>query len=1401
MTERLMLEVAEGGRVTVQWWPEGEPIPSWVGEPVELEQPLDGAVLRELRWYLEEYLRAPFGVYGERGLQAAAELPRWGEQVFSAVFGAGPARDAYLRAWARAESRNSDVELVVVSGAAQALGWPWELMRDPGRPTPLALDTRVAVSRTMPTGNLGEVSTVGGSRLRVLMVISRPRGTRDVGYQMIARPLLERLAALRGQVELVVLRPPTLDRLQEVLTQAREAGEPFQIVHFDGHGLFGRPPRSRVGTGQPVVARDPGPQGMLAFEKPEGGADLVPAEEVARVLKQAQVPVVVLNACQSAVVGSQVEAAVATRLLQEGTAAVVAMAYSVYAVAAAEFMAAFYERLFAGDRVSEAVAAGRRRLAQQDLRPSPKGMMPLADWVVPVLYTRSEVRFPGLRTERPAGRSLEEMLDRIRERPPSDEADSEQSLEATGEFIGRDALLYTLDVAARLQRVVVLHGPGGTGKTELAKAFGRWWRDTGALDHSDGVIWHSFEPGVASFGLDGVITSIGLRLFGARFALLDPEERQAAVEELLRKHRLVLVWDNFESVHTMPDPTRATPPLPETGRNQLRDFLSRIAAHGTSAVVITSRTREDWLGPQSRRVEVPGLDVEEAGQYADHLLVPYRDAQPRREVKAFGELMQWLDGHPLSMRIILPHLGTTSPRELLVGLQGTSALPDADTGDRTTSLAASITYSFTHLPTTDQHALTVLSLLNGTADADVLAHFSAEPETPEPFRGRTNADWTSMLKRAAEVGLLTPLGVGMYRIHPALPNYLTAHWRTQAPGTYRDQYTAATRALLEVHADLGAWLTQQIDGGKARLAMALISHQQHALGSMLGYALEHGLWTQAQAIVQPLDEYWDALGLMDEARAWFDRARQILEAVNSTPPALDTPAGALWLFVAGAQAKRQLRVGQLGEVERTYHDILEAQQQQPATPQQRSHLAVTYHQLGLVAQDQGRLQEAVAWYGQSLSIKKDLNNRLGLAGTYHQLGIVARARGRLQEAENWHRQALTINEDLNNRPLLAATCHHLGIIAQDQGRLEEAEDWHRQSLTIHIDLYNQAGLAVTYHEIGNVAQARGRLEEAEDWYRQALTINEDLNNRAGLAVTYRQLGIVAQLQGRLEEAEDWYRQSLTIHEDLNDLAGMAMAYQQLGIVAQDLGRLEEAEDQYRQALTINQDLDMRPGMASAYHQLGRVAELRRRLEEAEDWYRQSLTIHEDLNNWPGMAMAYHQLGVVAHLRGRLEEAEDRYRQSLTIKKDLNNRLGMASTYHQLGIVARDQGRLQEAEDWYRQALTNHAALDNSRGMTMTYRQLGLLAEVRHQTTEALVWLVRCVALFDQFPHPATGPAPGHLKRLTHTLGIATLERAWQNVTGNRLPSAVRRHVLTDPPTATGPEETRNAAQDPAPDQN
>jgi hypothetical protein len=301
----------------------------------------------------------------------------------------------------------------------------------------------------------------------------------------------------------------------------------------------------------------PAAEGVLAFEGPGGGGDDVPASRVAAVLRDGRVPVVVLNACQSGAIGKDVEAAVATRLLREGCAAVVAMAYSVYAVAAAEFMAVFYERLFARDSVGAAVTAGRRRLFENNARPSPKGDLPLADWLVPVHYLRRDVAFPQARASRPAAApSLDAVLDDLRKPGQAREGGAE-GLEPAGAFVGRDDVFFELEAAARLQKVVVLHGPGGTGKTELAKAFGRWWRDTGGVERPEWVLWHSFEPGVATFGLDQVITETGLQVFGPDFARLDPGERQRVVERLLAQRRLLLIWDNFETVRSMPDPAGA----------------------------------------------------------------------------------------------------------------------------------------------------------------------------------------------------------------------------------------------------------------------------------------------------------------------------------------------------------------------------------------------------------------------------------------------------------------------------------------------------------------------------------------------------------------------------------------------------------------------------------------------------------------------------------------------------------------------------------------------------------------------------------------------------------------------------------------------------------------------------
>lgn len=71
-----------------------------------------------------------------------------------------------------------------------------------------------------------------------------------------------------------------------------------------------------------------------------------------------------------------------------------------------------------------------------------------------------------------------------------------------------------------------------------------------------------------------------------------------------------------------------------------------------------------------------------------------------------------------------------------------------------------------------------------------------------------------------------------------------------------------------------------------------------------------------------------------------------------------------------------------------------------------------------------------------------------------------------------------------------------------------------------------------------------------------------------------------------------------------------------------------------------------------------------------------------------------------------------------------------------------------------------------------------LAGDRQQPGQTLDWMVRCVTLFDQFPHPATVPCSAELALLTRQLGMPAVEQAWRQVTGHPVPQAVRDYITS-----------------------
>src|SRR5262249_61015219 len=117
-------------------------------------------------------------------------------------------------------------------------------------------------------------------------------------------------------------------------------------------------------------------------------------------------------------------------------------------------------------------------------------------------------------------------------------------------------------------------------------------------------------------------------------------------------------WVSSGTVRAEPAPAGGAAPLDDTEWAKMKCFLARLAAGGRSAVVITSRTAEDWLGP-IRRIEVGGLAHEEAAEYAGQLLAPYPAAAARRERRAVRALLGGPGGRPPGERRGLPPLSPT----------------------------------------------------------------------------------------------------------------------------------------------------------------------------------------------------------------------------------------------------------------------------------------------------------------------------------------------------------------------------------------------------------------------------------------------------------------------------------------------------------------------------------------------------------------------------------------------------------------------------------------------------------------------------------------------------------------------------------------------------------------------
>lgn len=1153
--------------------------------PREIAFALPAADRERIRWYLEDYLEFEHEPAPAIAKNVETLMERIGADLFAQVFDSSTDGQ---RCWALASMALPQMRVEIVTDVRTATDIPWELMRDAAAGTVLALSAREFV-RGARGAQQAFVAQEEPGLVRILLVIARPGGGRDVPFRSVASRLVRKLGDAAGKGwRLDVLRPPTFRQLASVLRAAAYAGAPYHVVHFDGHGGYGDLASPSEGMGRPSAnaydAAAGGRQGFLVFEddEREDRSDCVGGDRLGPLLRDAGVQALILNACRSAFAESPerpapeseeartalAEAAaygsLAQQVMQAGLGGVVAMRYSVWVVTAADFVERLYERLAAGDTLGQAVAAARKALADDPMREVGAVPRALRDWHVPLVWERAPQR---LWPQRAAA-----VFAAPQDAPRGAFVDPKLPRAPDFGFFGRDETLHALDrgfddKGEFSQRVILLSAFAGSGKTQVAAEFARWYAATGGVQGA--VLFSSFERHLPLPRLLDKISEVFTDVFAEAaasagkdwFALvgsveeprLDPKEKERRKAKrrdmalwLLRQVPVLWIWDNVEPVAGFPSGS-ASAWSPEEQR-ELADFL-RDAAGTKAKFLLTSRRDERaWLGDLPLRLALPPMPMRERRQMA--AAIAARHNKRLADLPDLTALLRYTRGNPLTVRAALggmlkQAIATASQLAAYVAAleAGKARFGDEAGEGRDASLAASLSYGFAHgFSEAERAALALLHLFHGFVDVDavLLMGDPDEPWTIDAVRSATRETLIALFDRAVEIGLLTRPGGGCYSIHPALPwffrNLFARHHADEAGERARKAFVAAMGML-------GNFYHRQINEGNADARPGLAAEEDNLLAAWT-LASEAGDWAGATDCMQGLREIYEFDGRRDAWRALVAPLRQALldPHPDAPPPGLEQAWSAAMDYDARiatddrnwdrAAAILQRRI----DWRRTTTAAARAKTDAERTAAERNalrSLSSSLQQLGHVLSETGS-PDCVRALEEAIDLAASIGVRRGEAICAFNLGHaflnVATIRN-LDTAERWYRTSLSLlaDDDRSGRGRCLGQLGGVALERFDDGRAAGANS---ETLSGHWDAALQA-------------------------YREALD-TFDADDLTSLSVTHRQLGIVYRRAGAVDPALAHYSQSIALEERAQNPFGAAQARFNAGLVLFDAGRLSEA---------------------------------------------------------------------------------------------------------------------------------------------------------------------------------------------------------------------------------------------------
>ncbi|MDJ0799354.1 MAG: tetratricopeptide repeat protein [Calothrix sp. MO_167.B12] len=619
---------------------------------------------------------------------------------------------------------------------------------------------------------------------------------------------------------------------------------------------------------------------------------------------------------------------------------------------------------------------------------------------------------------------------------------------------------------------VAIDGIGGMGKTTLALEVAYLAREQAMFDAylfaSAKTTWLSPEgvrqETLALSSLDAFCREFA-RILGQDeiVRMSDAKERRRALLDALRGRRVLLIWDNLETLTT-------------EERNQIAEFLRKLPT--PNKAMITSRRRTGESALTIRLDQLSWEEVADMMRQVGQRQFRVERALQQAGVKGQQALYNVAGGNPLALDWTLGLIAQkgysfNTALKLLRNAAFSSDLYGFLFADAVRDLAA-----------TDRTLLSVFVVFFTPATVAALGDVT----------GLSPTEIRSGLDRLVTLSLVNDLEGERYGLHPLTRNYVTVALGGTSAGIATP--TSAT----------------QLDASAQRKALRYwVDYAQKYGGNSNNYKTYDKLeaeWQNLEGIANTLRELSGIPGSLKDR----ETAQMLIDLANALSQFLffrgywdERVCLGEWRYQAGQALGKWSDAGwgashvawiyyNRAETDRaaTWVDRMTAAMKRGGSRRDR---AVAARMQGLIAGQRRDWAEAERRYQEVLAIDLELGNEDDVAIDLKHLGGVARKQQQYDRAETYYQQALAIAEKTRNKEFQCVLCGNLGLLALNRERPQEARSWYERELTLAQEMGRHNLVADAQEGLAEVLEAEGSYSEALELAQQALQIRERLRDQ------------------------------------------------------------------------------------------------------------------------------------------------------------------------------------------------------------------------------------------------------------------------------------------------------------------